>query len=323
MNLHPLNKVVTDFFTLQSTEVPLDRVTGFGKFTAILVRAAAQKICVPAVTVAAVSYVSDEASLQTRKKLGKPNAHIALEQLGSSNSRESIENAIKEYPSVIGKRIMVVDQNGRTYKKTLAYLEPILEDLKADHLSEPYHILAFLYKLALASELEAEIDAGDIMGGLHIGYDLLKARRRLKNEEAKARLDALQGIWSVYSSPKKIDAFTLVPKVVVPSVQKRVSDLLDDAEFVKLSSSRHLLGVPGKAKAALLRTKRYVTEVLENRRYLGYIKAATDLVRVASGSLGLPVTLPDPAVLKGIVATGYNPPIIDLSSLKYQIAWQD
>lgn len=134
----------------------------------------------------------------------------------------------------------------------------------------------------------------------------------MKNEEAKARLDALQGIWSVYCNPKKLDAFTLVPKVVNSSVQNRVFELLDDAEMIELSRSRHLLGVPGMARSALINTKRRVRNVLENRKYFGYIKAATDLVRVASVSLGIPLTLPDPSLLEGIISKGYNPPLIDL-----------
>lgn len=75
------------------------------------------------------------------------------------------------------------------------------------------------------------------------------------------------------------------------------------------------------ARAAVIKTKRRVRNVLENRKYFGYIKAATDLVRVASASLGIPLTLPDPSNLGEIISKGYNPPLIDLGILRAQIVW--
>lgn len=66
MNLHPLNKIAADLFSVQNGE-GIDFDAGFDKLSATLVRAAAQEIYVPGVAVAEASYLIGGASLEFRK----------------------------------------------------------------------------------------------------------------------------------------------------------------------------------------------------------------------------------------------------------------
>lgn len=127
MDLHPLNKVVTDLFSVQGDE-RIDFDAGFGKLSATLVRAAAQKIYVPGVAVAEASYLTAAESLKLGKKLGKPKGYYALRHVGASEVRERYDRTTKKYPSTLANRIKLVDPKGHTYEKALAYLEPVIQD---------------------------------------------------------------------------------------------------------------------------------------------------------------------------------------------------
>lgn len=287
MEIHSLNKIVTSFFLV--FEHPDDRTVrlraGLDLLAATLVRAAAHKIYIP----------------YDRPRFGPP-----------------IEETIKQYPPSLAGKIEIVDKDKELYNKVSTYLRPIREEVKETPLILAYNSVSdFLYKLVLACEFQAEADVSE---AIFVGSTIDALRDNIKDEEARSRLDGLYGVYSLYQKPEKIDALTILPEVPIPSIYQRISDLLDDAEIIELSKNRYFLGFPSKAKAALIRIQRWGRNVLMNRKYMNYIKATTDLIQVASTSAGLPVPSGSmPEILRNILASPYNPPLIDLDYFRVKI----
>jgi len=296
MEIPPLNKVVTSYFLVATIKqgkegLSLTYKGELNLLSAHLVRTAAHKILIPANMTPGIF----------------PDTFI--------------EKTIEECPPSLASRIEVVDKNRGIYSKVMKYLQPVREEIKEDDtvIRGAYaYVSDFLYKLVIASKLHAEADIHELMFvGSYI--DLLK--QNVKNAEAKFRLDQLFGIYYSYQKPEKIDTLTPCLNARNISIHQRVLGLLDEVEIIELSKNRYLLGIPSKAKIAIKKIKKGVSELLANKKYSGQIAAATDLIQILCSSKG--VSIPSTNVyelLKSVQMSPYNPPLIDLDYFRFRIA---
>ena len=287
MKVPSLNKIVTSFFLV--FEHPNKKTfkwrPGVDLLAATLVRAAAHKIYIP---------------------------------YDSPRFGPSIEETIKQYPPSLANRIELVDKDKKIYNKMSSYLGPIYEEVKGTPFIFGYNTISdFLYKLTLASKLQAEADVSQALF-VESYIDTLKSN--IKNEEARFRLDEIYGINSVYKKPEKLSSLTIIPEVTIPSIYQRICDFLDEAEIIELSRNRYLLGIPSKAKVALIRAQRWVRNFLTKQNYKDYIRVATDLIQIASTStkFDAPITVMS-EILKNLLTSTYNPPLIDLDYFRVKI----
>ena len=286
MEFPSLNKIVTSFFLVfeHPEEKTIKLRPGLDLLAATLVRSAAHKLYIPDHT----------------PRYGP-----------------SIEESIKQYPPILANKIKCVDRDKKIYNKVFLFLRPVYEEVSGTPLILVYNsVFDFLYKLSLASDLQAWADVSQalILGSF---IDLLK--NNIENEEAKFKLDELYGIFSLYKT-ERLETLTLFPKVTIPSIYQRISDLLNEAEIVELSKNRYLLGIPSKVKVALIKIKKWKRNVLTDGKYMNYIKAAMDLIQIATDSIGLSVPVKTASkLLSDLLISKYNPPIIDLDYCRVEI----
>jgi len=287
MKVHPLNKIVTSFFLV--FEHPDNKTVklrpGLDLLAATLVRAAAHKLYIP---------------------------------YNAPRFGPSIEEAMKEYPRSLANKIATIDKDQKIYNKVSLFLKPIYEEAKETPLIFAYNgVQDFLYKLALASTLQAEADVSQSM---FLGHFIDMLRDNVQDGEAKFRLDQLYGVFHIYQAPEKIDTLTMSPKIPIPSIYQRISDLLEEAEIIELSRDRYLLGIPSKAKTALINIKKWKRTVLANRKYKNYVGVAADLIQIAGDSVGVSVPVTDLSEnLMNLLTSTYNPPLIDLDYFRVRI----
>lgn len=300
MRIEPLNKIVTSHFLASSIKLTdvrenegrlsIELQPQLSLFAAQLVRTAAQKIFIPS----------------NRTSPFFPDSLI--------------EKAFKGCPPSLASKIEVVDKDRVLYKKVTKYFKPVFEEVPEDASGtrEAYsYVFDFLYKLVIASRLHAEADIHSLS---LIRSEIDKLRNFVKDDEAKARLDQLSGIYYLYQKPRRIDALMLLPTRTNSFISKRVSDLLDEAETIELSKDRYLLGIPSKTKIALKRIKKTVATMLQNPKYSSQITAATDLIQTAISSSGIPIPAVEVyEILKSMQISAYSPPLIDLDNFRYKI----
>lgn len=303
-----LNKIViSPFFILENPdlrpsdvkkalrEFPYDGISlgvGFAYMAAYLVRSAAHKIYIP-------RFVPS----------GFPE----------------VEEILKQCPASLAQRIEVVDKGARILNKVNKYFKPIYEEIGGNEEGKRFRLEGlcgdaqdFLYKMALASKLEAEADINELF---RIDEILDELKENVKGDEAKFRLDQLYGIHRIYNRPWKIETFTLRPQINVPSIYERVNDLLETAELIELSRSRYFLGIPAKVKIAIAMIRRYVRKILANREYSKRLKAATDFIQAAGSLAGISIPSTNAfESLRSILMSSYNPPLTDLTYFRYVVA---
>jgi len=287
MELHSLSKVVTSFFYVieHLGDQKFRPRPGLDLLAAELVRTAANRIFVP----------------YHKPLFGSP-----------------IEEVIKQYPPSLVARIEIVDRDGAIYERVSNYLRPIYEEVKDTPYILAYNNISdFLYKLTIASKLQAEADVSMLS---FIGFSTNDLRKNVKDEEARFRLDQLYGVYSIYQKLDRIDVLTMLPGVSIPSIYDRINELLNEAEIIELSKDRYLLGIPSKAKIALQRIKLGISNISRNKKYKSYIGAASDLIQIAGASHGVPIPSKSVyEVLKNIQASPYNPPLIDLDYFRVRV----
>ena len=285
---YPYSSVVTSFFYVieHPTESTYRLRPGLDLLVGTLVRSGAYKVFIP--------YI--------KPRFGPP-----------------LDEVIREYPPSLRNRIEIIDRKGENYNRVKIYLKPIHEEIKETSLIFSYNaFFDFFYKLVLASKYEAE---ADVSQAKLIGYFIQSAREQIKNKEAKSRLDQLEGLYSSYSKPLKIDTFTLFPKSIKPSIFERIADFLNEAEIIELSKRRHLLGIPGKAKVDLIKIRKYFKRLLLKREYKGIIHSATELIQILGLAGGVKIPNIDYFVeyFKDLYSGQYNPPLVDLDYHRVQI----
>jgi hypothetical protein len=285
---YPYSSVVTSFFYVfeHTTESTWRLRPGLDLLVATLVRSGAYKVFIP--------YI-------------KPRFGL------------SIDEVIREYPQSLQSRIEIIDKKGKYYDRVKAYLKPIHEEIKESYLIIFYNaILDFLYKLLLASKYKAE---ADVSQAKYIGYFIHSVREQIKNTEAKSRLDQLEGIYSSYCKPLKIDTFSLLPKAMKPSIFERIADFLDEAEIIELSKRRYLLGIPDKAKVGLIKIRKYFKPLLLKRKYKSIIHSAVELIQIFGLTGGTKIPNIDYIVeyFQDLYSGQYNPPLVDLDYHRVQI----
>ena len=300
MRTEPLNKIVTSHVLASKIEITDIRANGgrlivklkpqLSLFAAQLVRTAAQKIFIPS----------------TKNSPFLPDALI--------------EKALKSCPPTIASKIEIVDKDKTLCNKVKKYFNPVFWEVPEDasETREAYsYVFDFLYKLALASQFHAEADIHSLS---LIESKIDKLRNDVNDDEAKARLDQLSGIYCLYQKPMRINTLMLCPTKTNSFISKRVSSLLEEAEIIELSKDRYLLGIPSKTKIAMKKIKKRVATVLENPRYSGQLNAATDLIKTVSSSSGISMTTVDVyEILKNLQISSYSPPLINLDTFRYKI----
>ncbi len=288
MQMRPFSSVVTNLFLVVEKDAK-GRETwkpGIELLASLLTRTAAYKIYVPKV---------------------------------QSAKFPRIEEVIKRCPPSLADRISIVDKDETLFNRARKFLAPVYEESEDNSLVLLCdHVLDFLYKVHIASKLHAE---ADISSAPFVGNMISLLRENMKSEEAKFRLDQLCGIYCIYQKPEKMDTIAILPQPSEPFIYQRINDLLDSAEIIELSKTRYYLGIPSKAKAAVIRIRKHVRRILEDKRYSGQIGAATDLVQTAGSLGGFSVpTRQMYEILKNIQMVSYSPPIIDLDFFRAKIA---
>lgn len=288
MKIQPVSKIVTNCFLVvkRQDNKPVRFEPALDLLVASLVRTAAHKIFVPS---------------------------------NLPSNFPKIEETIKQYPPSLTNKIEVVDRDKKIYRRVSRFLEPVYRETKETSSTIQYNfVFDFLYKLVIASKLQAEADIHQVA---QIGHYINMLKEDVEDKEAKIRLDELYGIYYIYQAPKKIDAITLLPKVSHPSIYQRVTNLIDNAEIIELSRNRYFLGIPSKAKIAMIKIRRCIGKILANRRYANQITAATDLIQTVVSTPEVSIPLKSAyEILKNIQISPYNPPLIDLSYFRFKIA---
>lgn len=281
---HRYSSVVTSFFYVLGTNInkSFTSTPGLNILVGTLVRCAAHKIYVP-----------------YRQPRFTPI---------------SIDEIINEYPPSLQNRINIIDRNGKDYSKVQKYLKPIFNEIEDTPNIISYHMIEdFLYKVLLASKNNAE---ADVSFSRFIGEYIRSLREYITDDEARFRLDQLSGIYSNYSKPLKIEAYTVIPDISMPSIYEKISDFLDEAEILELSSNRYLLGIPSKSKIAYLKIKKGLGYFLSEKKYEKYIKPAVELMKV--GGFGQSMNIPDVDFLRKLYPSKYSPPLTDLDYYRVQ-----
>ncbi|MDF2953056.1 MAG: hypothetical protein OD816_000301 [Thermodesulfobacterium sp.] len=284
---HRYSSVVTSFFYVfeYPTRSTLKLRPGLDLLAGILVRCAAHKIYIP----------------------------YRMPRFGPS-----IDEVIKEYPPSLQNRIEIVDREGKYWDRVIKYLKPVYDEIMDSPLVLFYNIIAdFFYKLLLASKYNAEADVNQSQ---FIGNFIQLLKDQIKDTEAKFRLDQLLGIYSNYSNPLKIETFTIFPNISITSIYHRISDFLDEAEIIELSKNRHLLGIPSKAKIALMKMKKGIRHFFSEKKYKKYIGITTELLQIVGTLEG--VRIPNIEYFRELYSSEYNPPLVDLDYYRVQICKQ-
>lgn len=281
---HRYSSIVTSFFYVfeHPTQSTLKLRPGLDLLAGTLVRCAAHKIYVP---------------------YRKPRF------MGS------IDETIKEYPLSLQNRIEIIDREGKNWNQVINYLKPVHSEIVDSPLTFAYNtVVDFLYKLLLASKYNAE---ADVSQPKFIGYSIQSLKDQIAGDEAKFRLDQLVGIYSNYSNPLKIETFTVFPNISIPSIYHKISDFLDEAEIIELSKNRYLLGIPSKAKKALIKMKKGIRHFFSEKKYEKYIGAAMELTQIVGTTEGLKI--PNIDYFRELYSSEYNPPLVNLDYYRVQI----
>ena len=284
---HIYSSIVTSFFYVfeHPTQSTLKLRPGLDLLAGTLVRCAAHKIYVP---------------------YRKPRF------------RGSIDEAIKEYPLSLQKRIEIIDRDGKDFNRVINYLKPVHDEIMDSPLILSYNtIVDFLYKLLLASKYNAE---ADVSQSKFIGDFIQSLKDQIDDAEANFRLDQLFGIYSNYSNPLKIETFATYPNISIPSIYHKISDFLDEAEIIELSKNRYLLGIPSKAKTALIKMKKGIRHFPSGKKYEKYISIATELTQIVGFLEG--IKIPNIDYFRELYSSEYNPPLVDLDYYRVQICKQ-
>ena len=300
MRIQPLSRIVTDFFLVLIPErktrpqiFGIEVEAGMRLLSSYLLRASAQKI-----------YISSNVPA----------------------SFPNVEEIVRQYPAGLASRIEIVDKDGKIFNRVRRFLQPIYDEISStQHEKESGYPLAFdfLYKLAIASQFQAEADIHTLA---RMGYHIDRLKRIVKDDEAKFRLDEIYGIYYLYQKPEEIDTLTMLPDVRETAVHQRVLDLLDEAEFMELSRQRYLLGLPSKARIAMMKIRKRIKEILVDKKYSQKIAATQDMIHLLSSYTGYQIPLPNVSeILASFNVYSYNPPLVDLDYFRFSIAkkWHD
>ena len=224
-----------------------------------------------------------------------------------------LRELLKEYPPSLQKRIQLVDTDEAGHNRVSAYLKPVYDEVVGSPSTMPYEAIRdFMYKLILASRYHAEADVS--MSPL-IPYHIQTLRGQLQNEEAKFRLDQVQGIYSIYLHPERIETFVVYPGASTPSIYERISDFLDEAAVLELSKSRYMLGIPSKARMAMIEIGKRARHLKTEHDKQKWIRVVSELIQVAGRNYG--VNFPKIDALETSFST-YNPPLVDLDYYRVQ-----
>ena len=227
-----------------------------------------------------------------------------------------IDKSIEGFPETLKHRIEIIDRERKTYRNVLNYLEPIHNNISNTPLEIPYgHVFDFLYKIILASQNKTEADISELEN-LPIYLSIL--RDNVQDEESMIRLAQLKGLLSLYGPNQDLEWFKLTVPNLLPSVYHRAMDFLDESEIIKLSSERHLLGIPSKSKLVLpvLRKKIRNTSI---ERYKDIISIFLYPIKLVYKEYDIEKILDPLTNIFGELLTfnEYSPPLLNLD--KYRI----
>lgn len=245
------------------------------------------------------------------------SAHTVFVPYEEIRHGPSIKDAVSQLPHTLRQRVKIVDRRGRIAEKVDSYLSPVCEEVRKSALILIYNpIRDFLYKLFLASKLNAE---ADVSQSRYVGNLTEILKNHVKDSEGKARLTQIQGIYNLYEQPVKIEVFTVFLGPSIPTIYDRISDFMDEAAIQELSQTRYLLGIEDRvnqAIAALIGIKKWGRNLLSDPRYKKYFRTASQIIQTASSlaDLGLP-----PADFSDILGSTYNPPLTDLDYFRVRI----
>jgi hypothetical protein len=224
-------------------------------------------------------------------------------------------------------RIKLIDSHQVIRKKVDRYFEPLYDELRSDWQKDLLLSVAsnFVYKVALSINHEAFVDIPMIT---QMPSFLEELNNSINGDEAQFRLAQIYGLWNLYDIKNTVPALTYVPESIGPEMYQRVNDMLDEASMIHLSQQKHMMGIPGKLKAALLEFRKGIRNMRRDPVYKDKFNFTSDLMRF-SGQL---VGFLEPGT-GGIVSSAgellskfanprpkYNPPLVDLDTSRLEFS---
>lgn len=154
----------------------------------------------------------------------------------------------------------------------------------------------FLTTLIVATKhnTEADVDANLITKGID------RIKRQVESQESR--------ILNCYKLSCQIPNISPAAQIVPTDLLK---DLLDDSAVIDLSKTRYFLGIPSKAKIALIRTRQKIREILAVPRYRKYLAMASKLGNIATKQAN--IELPE---IDAQRENAFSPPFISLDEMK-------
>lgn len=251
--------------------------------------------------------------------LVRESAYKIVIPLHSCGWTKEYINYLRNLKYPLNKHIKPVDYSGSLASRIKRYLQPVEDWLlarfntEADGLSDCWalnDIAYFLYLFKIGVDEQAQVD-------MHVP-EVLDAMKQLTEKitdlEARIRLEQVAGIINLYEE-SSIYTFTYVPEIDSVSMNDRIDDLLDEAEMVEISKTRHSLGVPRintELRLAWLRTKLWYRSVLQKREYRKFLDLSSEIIRYISKYMGKEIPKLDIAFFD---TYSYRPPLIDLKPI--------
>jgi hypothetical protein len=136
---------------------------------------------------------------------------------------------------------------------------------------------------------------------------LLWLQKVIDDPDAKARIVVLNGILSSYTIGK-LDSLTLRTGSEACAAQV-LEELVDDAEYERLSNDYFRLGIPSLVKQAANRIRVKVRRLLSRSRFTSVLDFTAKGVATAAH-----VPLPDSALVRALTPDGYLPPFVGIET---------
>jgi hypothetical protein len=229
-----------------------------------------------------------------------------------------LSNVYNNLSKGLRNRVEIIDKNHSYSKKVLNYLDPIYQelDLEYEHL-RVNRIGKFLHKILLGCKYNAEVGIDNFWD---IDFYIKSIRKRVTDKEANYRLDAIEGIYSLYTNSEVIDAITYYPISQDRSIEDKINSLFQESEIIDASNQRHLFGIPYFYKSAKYKFKRIIDKIKKDKKIYSGINFSKDVLLTSSGIP--PKVIPDLPNISKYNDDTYNPPLMNLDCYRNEILSQ-
>lgn len=160
----------------------------------------------------------------------------------------------------ISKTIRFVDKRDQLWETCLDYLDPIRST--ADDRMKVDELAWSLYLLMLATKYRGEVVLPPEKVKLQI-YSIKKGSNI--NQEAKARLAKIEGIFNCFDSKIQIPSLTFRKHISKDAISNRIDDICEDAYLLEASALRKFIGYKSN-RAAIVRDLRKIIRFISKSR---------------------------------------------------------